>query len=318
MSLAPLNSLRERTEKLLALAKPLELAEARAKTIQQQVPTAGLFVGLNGCSLAEDYYDVIPQLLAIRRLTNPPGVVHVCRASNLRDTDYLGVSRHSGSLSAEVVVGGTETQELNQEAGAAHDLAWHFVALLKLQGFDSLCCPASSSVSWDTVAAVKDQSISFRLLDDITRKIVVDGINTTLSQKKIAWAGAHYEEALRLRDHSHSRRFGLAFNIAYTWNHTSDPRTALANVWSALDAMFGDQNDSGVTRSLAKRIASWIPRVASEDVRFLYKHRCDAVHGRWIEIEDLESPLRESIRLLRESLIKCIETSAVPLPDWGG
>lgn len=311
------DSLLDRAERFLALAKPLELAEARAKALQQQIADAQLFVGLKGCTLVEGHYDIIPEFIAVRRLSNPPGVVHVCRAANLRNTDYLGVSRHSGHLSAELLIGGSATKQLNLDVEAAHDLAWHLIALLKLQGIDSLCCPASSSVSWDTVAAVKDQSISFRLLDDIPRHIAIDGPNAELTAKKLAWAGAHYEEAFRLRDHTQSRRFGLAFNIAYTWNHTADPRLALANVWSALEAMFGDQNDSGVTKSLARRIESWMPGASSEDVRLLYKHRCDAVHGRWIEIQDIKDPLQQSIRLLRGSLIKCIETSAVPLPDWG-
>lgn len=187
---------------------------------------------------------------------------------------------------------------------------------MKLQGFDSLSCPASSSISWDTVAAIKDQSITFRLLDDVSRWILADGANGEISHQQLLWVATHYEQAFQLRDHSSSRRFGLAFNIAYTWNHTTDGRAALANVWSALEAMFGDKMDSGVTRSLAARIAAWVPGVSAAEVRDLYSSRCDAVHGRWVDAADLYNPLRKSIRLLRASLIACIERAEVPLPDW--
>lgn len=90
------DTLRQRVEKALALAKPLEMAEAKAESLREQIPAAQLFVGLKGFTLPEDHYDIIPGLFSIRRLTNPPGIIHVCRAADSKETDYLGVSRYSG------------------------------------------------------------------------------------------------------------------------------------------------------------------------------------------------------------------------------
>ena len=115
---------------------------------------------------------------------------------------------------------------------------------------------------------------------------------------------------------SSSRRFGLAFNAAYTWNHTIDSRLAVANIWSALEALFGIQTDRPVTDRLVARIAAWGCGPPKADIRELYDHRCDAVHGRQMQDAEIIDVIRQSANLLRRSLILCIEREQKTLPDW--
>lgn len=111
-------------------------------------------------------------------------------------------------------------------------------------------------------------------------------------------------------------RFGLAFNVAYTWNHTNDPRLAVASIWSGLEALFGIQTDRPVTQRLIERIAAWLAGVSEQDIRDLYNHRCDAVHGRSMEEPEIIDVIRRSADLLRRSLVRCIERDETTLPDW--
>jgi hypothetical protein len=163
---------------------PLLLAEARSKELAPKIPPARLFiaicgvgVGFNSCVLFDDF-------LSIRKITNPPGIVHVTRAADLQYSDYLAVSRYSHSVQAEIAVGNAEMQESDH---FYMGIAWHTAALLKLRGYSSLFCPALSSESWDVVNAISDNSIKFRMLDDIPRQIVFPHEQMTISTDDVKW-----------------------------------------------------------------------------------------------------------------------------------
>jgi hypothetical protein len=289
--------------------------EQRARELQESVPNAAFYFGLTGCRFDDPESEIVEKGAVLRRVVNPPGLVHVTRAADPSESDYLAVSRYSLAITAEIAVGVDSLETIDEEL--ALDLAWHAVALLKLGGAWSLSCPSSATVSWDTVSAVATPSVRFRVLDDVPRQIAadIDGPRT-ISAHEVAWVRGNYLEALKLRGTRVSRRFGLALSLSYTWNHTTDLRIAIASVWAGLEALFGDQRDRRVTDALASRISAWTPSASGTDVRRLYKQRCEAVHGRWLSEKTLLGELRESVELLRESLVRCIERRAVPLPDW--
>jgi len=305
----------EKLDEIKAYLQPLVDREERAVELQQDVPDAVLFVGLSGVKYSVAPYEVLPGLLTVRPVTNPPGLVHVCRAAKPHPTDYLAVARYSHTVMAEIATGNASSPASANER-LLHGMAWHMAALLKLQGHQTLICPGSATVSWDTIAAVADRSIPFRILDEVPRQILVDHL-VPITTDQLTWVREHFERAFRLRDASNSRRFGLAFNIAYTWNHTTDPRCAMANVWSGLEALFGIQTDRPATHRLVTRIAAWLNTESERDIRDLYSHRCDAVHGRWMNDDAIIDVTRKSVDLLCRSLIRCIETEERTLPDWG-
>lgn len=295
--------------------QPLLERETKAKELQKAVPSAESFVGVTGVTYTGEAFTLLPEFLTFRAVSNPPGVIHVCRAADLRQADYLGVSRYSHHVTAELALGCPNTQEKKTDTTFLHEMAFHTAALLKLRGFDLLACPASSTVSWDTVAAVSDNTACFRVLDDVPRKISLRQRNE-ITEPDLIWVRDSYNRALELRDSSCSRRFGLAFNIAYTWNHTHDPRVALGSLWCGLDALFGIQTDKPVTQKLLQRIATWLPSVSVSQLEDLYNHRCDAIHGRLMNDAELGNDLRATAALLRESLIRCVDANAKTLPDW--
>jgi hypothetical protein len=228
----------------------------------------------------------------------------------------LAIGRYSHSVAAELAVGNRD-REGHGEPDFLHNLAWHTAALLRLRGHHLLSCPASSTVSWDTVAAIDNQSVHFRVLDDVPRQVALNVRESTVTAADLTWVRDNWDRALRLRDASSSRRFGLAFNIAYTWNHTQEARIAIGNLWCGLDALFGLQTDRPVTQRLVERIAAWLSDTPEQQIFDLYNHRCDAIHGRWMKDDELGMVLRGTMSLLFRSLVRCIEEGMKTLPDWG-
>lgn len=294
--------------------QPLLDAERRAAELEGDVPAAKLFLGVCGIGLGFKQREVFDGLITLRRVTNPPGVVHVARAANLERVDYLGVSRYSFGIAAELAVGNADSSE--DDGHFLLGIAWHTVALIKLRGHVSVFCPAAATSSWDTVASISDNSVTFLLLDDVPRRIGLDHRPSEVSVTDVEWVGKYWDCALDLRGRDVSRRFGLAFNLAYVWNYTSDPRIALTNLWCGLEALFGQRTDRPVTERLVERICSWLPSATESETRGLYDRRCDAVHGRWIDDAGIREAIGGSESLLRQAVIRCVESRSVPLPDW--
>jgi hypothetical protein len=259
--------------------EPLQEEERVARELEPTVPHGGRFFGLIASVAGDLEFTILHDVLLFRALTNAPGLVHVIRASRRETPDYLVAARYSSAMTAEIAI---SAEALSEDSEMANSLAWHTLALLRLRQSSPMLCPASSTVSWDVVAAhVGD--VVIQSLDDVTRQIRLDD-SRPLAGADFEWVANHWECAFRLRDQSRSRRFGLALSISYTWNHTSDPRVAISNVWAGLEALFGDRRDRRVSEALATRIAAWLPRETSKaEIRSLYSKRCDAVHGRWLE-----------------------------------
>jgi len=308
----------EELDRLTSIALPLLAVEARARELElrEVVPKAVLFVGLCGCEPDFDSTQIFRDFAVLRRVANPPGVIHVARASNHRSSDYLGISRYSNSITSELACGQADWDEPNRQPKFILDMAWHLAALFKLRGFGNLISPAVASCSWDVVAAKTDGSIDFRILDDVPRQIALPATRTAITMADVDWVSTNAETALELRNFRKSRRFGLAFSLMYTWNHTIDRRIALANIWAGLEALFGRRDDRRITEVLTQRIVDWVSGATVQEVRYLYDRRCDAVHGRWFRDDSIESAIEKSDGLLRSALVRCIESNAATLSDW--
>ncbi len=297
--------------------EPLLRAESKARELSNQIPSGVLFVGLSGVRLEEPSYEILPELLILRQITNPPGMAHVCRAADQYCTDYLAVARYSDRISAEIVAGNPASSPEDKALPFLVDLAWHVAVLLKLRGAVGIFAPACATASWDTIAARVGRDVVFTMLDDVPRQTSISGQQDAIFRSDIEWIAQNFEPALRLRDFKRSRRFALAYNVSYTWNHSDNPRLALANLWVGIESLFGDRADRGVRKALVERVSAWLPGIRAEDVGHLYDYRCDAVHGRWLENSDMMEPVRESWELLRSSVLQAIERRAAPLVDWG-
>jgi hypothetical protein len=257
--------------------------------------------------------EIVDGFAAVRKVTNPPGLVHVARAANRNQLDYLGISRYSPQIRAEIAVG---IPDICGKTSFLLGVAWHIAAMLKLKSTPTLFCPAAATTSWDIISAFSDNSVNFYMLDDVPKQIAFKFEKAPVSSETVTWTKKHWKTAFELRNSNNSRRFGLAFNNIYTWNHTIDPRIALANIWVGLEALFGKREDKYTADALARRISEWLPSRTDVDVGELYDQRCDAVHGRFLDEEEVWHAIKNSERLLKLAVIKCIETDTKTLPDW--
>lgn len=303
-------------DRINAYLKPILEREEKANEISSEVPKGKLFIGICDLTLTKDKFNFYDNFFQLRKLSNPPGVIHVCRAADSQcSMDYLTVSRYSSSLSAELAIS-CEYTGAPIDTNTLLGFGWHFIALIKLRGQQNILCPCASSESWDVIAAVPEHSIIFNLLDDTPKRIVVSKTLNSVNDDDIFWIEKYYRSALELRDGENSRRFGLAFNIAYTWNYTDNLRIAFSSLWCALDALFGCRTDRPVTERLIRRICDWLPEYGETYIKNLYNLRSDAVHGRYFDEKDIYNAINETNKILREALIKCIETNTKTLPDW--
>ncbi len=286
--------------------------EEEARKLEVKLPWNGLFVGLLNTDLAFEQFDILDGFLRLRRVTNPPGIQHVISKAIRKSSDYLGVARYSWAIGSEIAINGAPEDNTSFFCS----LAYHTAVLIKLRGPSTILCPTSSSVSWDTVASRPDDSISFVMLDDVPRLVQVSDQVRPVSLEDAEWIGNNFVAALDLRNHTRSRRFGLAFNLVYTCNHSADQRIALFNVWAGLEALFGIQNEQQPTKKLVARIVDWSSSLSRDMVHSLYSKRCDAVHGRWLDDKEISAALRDSYDVLRFALIQCIDRREQPLKDW--
>ena len=290
---------------------PFEQQEARSRGLRQTVPDALIYVGLCGVTLESSSVNLVPGLITLRKVVNPPDVIHVTCAANTERSDWLGVGRHARNIAAELCVHDAVDQLQIQ---GALDFAFHAVALLKLHGVGLVHCPVASSASFDLICDIADHSVDFRLLDDVGGVLPLSAEGGVVGSKATTWVKKHFATALELRNTASSRRFGLAFNLAYRWNHTRDPRVALTSLWNGLEALFGRQEDEHPAEALCDRVAEWVRRSPMQ-VRALYKRRCDAVQGQAITDAVLFRSVESTEAILRAALRRCIERHERTLPD---
>lgn len=290
----------------------LDRADALARELQSQIPVANTYVAVSGVPATVPPFTAASGIFVFRAVTNPPGAVSVAAAAAPM-ADWMGVARYSHAVVAELAV---VDARKDSKPESLLGIAWHFLALLKLRGHDLLYCPAAATCSWDLVCLKRDRSVEFTVLDDTPRQLTL-GQTLPVTLADLEWVARYYDAALRMRDFQTSRRFGLAFNLAYSFNHTADARVAIASVWAGLDALFGQRADRPVAAALARRAADWLGDVTPRTIMNLYTLRCDAVHGRWLASDaGVMHALRSSVSLLRRALVKAVETERATLADW--
>jgi hypothetical protein len=76
-----------------ALLELFEQTEAKAVELSKIVPAAPIFVAICGIEIEIEQFEIVDGFAAVRKVTNPPGLVHVARAANRNQLDYLGISR---------------------------------------------------------------------------------------------------------------------------------------------------------------------------------------------------------------------------------
>lgn len=237
----------EETLRALKALEQLENAEDRARDYLASEPNCRAFFGIGGIRAATGTSLDLDELFMahLAPVPHPPGIVHISIAADPKQTDYLAAAHLAEFISCELSL--TPHSELSEEQvqeanGLVPDIVWTLVALLKIQGHDSLFCPAFANRSWNVIPAAPKESVRFKSVDRVPFFVSAP---REITPTEFQWAIGSCLRTMELR---HSRRFGLALNTAYTWNHVDGLRACMGNLWVGLEALFGTRDDLKKTK----------------------------------------------------------------------
>lgn len=213
--------------------------------------------------------------------------------------------------------------------------AWLASALIKLKGFNAHLPLACSSYSWNFIAGHQErtkgvfkeeleekgvesainsskrklQPFKGQLLELHTRLLAPENVKTILTKEDADWINDNYEKFNSLASKSEGFRFALS--SAVNWQYASEPRMAIAQLWSGIEGLFGISSELVYRISLL--IASLLEErgIARQDrfnqVRKLYGARSKAVHGEELADDKLNKAMLESFDILNKLLLINIE-----------
>jgi hypothetical protein len=222
--------------------------------------------------------------------------------------------------------------------------AWLASALLVLRGFTRHLSVACSSYSWNIVAGHQrrtSQVFERQLQEEGPQAAVYSSkrdlprfqgdlldFHLTLLTNKDAQSGqVSAEDAAWIHEHfavfnklaAESQPFHFALESAIDGRFAKDARSAVARLWSGIEAIFG------ITSELVYRISLLSAcllaergnarKAKFEEVKKLYGLRSKAVHGEQLTDEKVASALNDSYRLLSDLLLLTIDKGHVLSQD---
>lgn len=151
---------------------------------------------------------------------------------------------------------------------------------------------------------------------DYRRLTILQDDARTINEAEGMWLEAHFEKAQTLLS---QHGFQNAVHCLATYHWHSLPRAQLALLWAGIEGLFGVDSEIVFRVSLytAKFLApddGAIQRQIFTDVKRLYSVRSKAVHGGRLK-DDPSNSVSESVELLRQLIVTCIEGNRLPLVD---
>ena len=217
--------------------------------------------------------------------------------------------------------------------------AWLASALLVLRGFTGHMCVACNSYSWNLVAGYQKRTSIFQKQSrekgleterhDTEQKLepfqgnLLDYHLSLLTNKDSRTGEVTAEDAIWIHDHfeifndlaANSQSFRFALEAAIDWRYAKDTRSAVARLWSGIEAIFG------ITSELVYRISLLSACLLSEhgkprkekfeEVKRLYGLRSKLVHGEQLADDKIASALNDSYRLLADLLLLSVNRGHV-------
>jgi hypothetical protein len=137
-----------------------------------------------------------------------------------------------------------------------------------------------------------------------------------LSEAECVWLEANFGKAQLLLN-QHGMQNAVHCLATYHWH--SLPRAQLALLWAGIEGLFGVDSEIVFRVSLytAKFLApdnTLVQRKIFSDVKRLYNVRSKAVHGGRLKGDPSDS-VAESVELLRQLIVACIEGNRLPSLD---
>ncbi|MBN9398721.1 MAG: hypothetical protein J0I17_00960 ['Candidatus Kapabacteria' thiocyanatum] len=207
--------------------------------------------------------------------------------------------------------------------------AWLATTLLLLRGYNRIHGIACSSYSWSAIAgsALRPKSLygdqnneaSYRREENLPKFQggLLDYHHHSLrniepcriDSKDSEWIAIHFESCARIASESNSFRFAL--EAAEDWRFAKESRSAVARIWSGIEAIFG------ISSELVYRVSLYsasllVERGEARKTKFdkikrLYSLRSKVIHGEQVSDEDIHKCLTGSFYLLRDLIVYSIE-----------
>lgn len=215
--------------------------------------------------------------------------------------------------------------------------AWLAHVMLLLREFTGVSGVACSGYSWGTIPIPGLSASWERPVDPVTRRARTDlppfkgGIldlhmrmfrlasrePTAFTELDTAWLSNYFAAADRLA--SASPQFHLALQTCSEWRFAKDMRSAIAQLWSGIEALFGMSSELVFRIALtgAGLLAPRGPdrRAKFQEIKSLYDLRSKAVHGSKLREEQMGQAVAGSFELLRQLLVLTIEQGHVLTHD---
>ena len=289
-----------------ALAQHFVDRKARARDRLSRLGERNWCFGLLGLSM-EPTPHAMEDLAVLRAVEEPPGEVEL--ASVLREKSLLSaVARYSPGFRYELAVYRSADSVDDQ---VSFTIAWWIVSLLRIRTLIEILVPVAANCSWSVAAAVAENSLEVRLVEDVPRALVLNA-PATITGEDIHWVSIHIKPFAKLLE---SVQFKLAVEALTTHAHQSSLRMTVATLWSGIEALFD------VNSELRFRLAMYVdvllePRGATRialfrRIRQLYDVRSKAVHGVKVSDDTLAEHIREVRAVLSRLLSAFIERGSV-------
>lgn len=218
--------------------------------------------------------------------------------------------------------------------------AWLASALLVLRGFTRHLGVACSCYSWNIVAGHQERTSHlfkqqrrlegpdapvYRSKRDLPRfqGNLLDYHLTLLTNKDERPGEVSAEDAGWIHEHfavfnklaAESEPFRFALEAAIDWRFAKDARSAVARLWSGIEAIFGTKSELVYRISLLSACLlaerGDTRKAKFEAVKRLYGLRSKAVHGEQLTDEKIGLALNDSYHLLADLLLLSIENGHV-------
>lgn len=226
------------------------------------------------------------------------------------------------SCNAEIV---SESEQTEQRGYDTLNRAWLMSALLVMRGYERCFPLACNSYSWSIVAGHQNRGggalpqFHGRLLDFHLQYMTTGNSKpSTIEQFDIDWIAKFYAVTNRLAHENRAFRFAL--ESAYDWRFAKEPRSAVARLWSGIEAVINV--DAELTFRLSLSVACLLKergqkrRIAFKSIKELYGLRSRIVHGSEVKEDQLVRAVRDSFLVLRDLLVLSIERgSAISRAD---
>ncbi len=218
--------------------------------------------------------------------------------------------------------------------------AWLASALLVLRGFTRHLCVACSAYSWNVVAGHQQRSAhvferqlreegieaavyqskgalpQFQggLLDFHLKMTMQEGLRQdAVSPEDASWIKDHFEVFNALA--AQSEVFRLALEASMDWRFTKNGRSAVARLWSGIEAILGISSELVYRISLLSACLlaerGRARKTKFEEVKKLYGLRSKIVHGEPTSDEKIAAAINGSFRLLADLLMATVNKGHV-------